>query len=300
MSNAIELNNISKKYRTSFALNNLNMSVPQGVVYGLLGRNGAGKTTTLRIIMGLVKPNAGSVHVFGKDAAKDRVSALRNIGAIIESPGLYRNLNARRNLEITADLYSADKKRIDEVVAMVGLSGVGYKKVKGFSTGMKQRLGIANALIHSPQILILDEPTNGLDPEGVNQLRGLIKTLSAQLNITVIMSSHILSEVQQLADYVGIIDKGILVEQLSMNELNITGQNHLLLEVDKPDEVAKILCERKINYTVLGNELKVFCKKEENEKINALMSSKEIRISNMSSVKNSLEDRFMSIIGRNK
>ena len=300
MSNAIELNNISKKYKASFALNNLNMAVPQGVVYGLLGRNGAGKTTTLRIIMGLVKPNAGSVHVFGKDAAKDRVSALRNIGAIIESPGLYHNLNARRNLEITADLYRADKKRINEVMAMVGLSDIGHKKVKGFSTGMKQRLGIANALIHSPQILILDEPTNGLDPEGVNQLRGLIKTLSAQLNITVIMSSHILSEVQQLADYVGIIDRGTLVEQLSMNELNITGQNYLLLEVDKPDEAARILCEIKINYTVLGNELKVFCKKDENEKINTLMSSKEIRISNMSSVKNSLEDRFMSIIGRNQ
>ena len=300
MNNAIELKNISKKYKTTMALDGLNMTVPQGMVYGLLGRNGAGKTTTIQIIMGLVKPDTGSINVLGKDSTKNRVYVLRNTGAIIESPGLYRNLNARQNLEITADLLGVDKKRIDEVLEMVGLPNVGKKKVRGFSTGMKQRLGIANALIHSPKILILDEPTNGLDPEGVNQLRALIKNLSDQLHITVIMSSHILSEVQQLADFVGIINKGKMVEQFSMNELDISGQNYLLLEVDKLRDAAEILKEMNINYNLSGDEIRVFCKKEENGKIHSFISSKGINISNMNSVKNSLEDRFMSVIGKDQ
>ncbi len=298
MINAIEISCISKKYRKTSALNCLDMTVPQGVVYGLLGRNGAGKTTTIRVIMGLVKPDAGSVTVLGKDSVKDRQFTLRHIGAIIESPGLYRNLNARQNLEITAELFGTNKKRIREVLDMVGLSDVGKKKVRAFSTGMKQRLGIANALVHSPKILILDEPTNGLDPEGVNQLRSLIRNLSTQLNITVVMSSHILSEVQQLADYVGIINKGMMVEQLSMEEINAMGQNHLLLEVDKPDEAGNVLRELGLEYEISGMEIKVYCKKEENEKVNSLMSLQGLKISNMSSIKNSLEDRFMSVIDR--
>ena len=299
MKNAIVLKNISKKYKSTMAVKSLDMMVPQGVVYGLLGRNGAGKTTTIRIIMGLVKPDTGSVEVLGRDAVKERIYALRNIGAIIEYPGLYRNLTARQNLEITADLFYVDRKRIDEMLELVGLAETRKKKVRGFSTGMKQRLGIASALIHSPKILILDEPTNGLDPEGVNKLRSLIKNLSTQLEITVIMSSHILSEVQQLADYVGIIDEGVLVEQIAMDELNQMGQNHLLLEVDQPDETVLILQKMSVPYQVSGKEIKVFCKKIENEKINSLVSSKGIKISNMSSVKNSLEDRFMSVIGKN-
>ena len=298
MKNAIVLKDISKKYKSTMAVKSLDMMVPQGVVYGLLGRNGAGKTTTIRIIMGLVKPDTGSVEVLGRDAVKERIYALRNIGAIIEYPGLYRNLTARQNLEITADLFYVDRKRIDEMLELVGLAETRKKKVRGFSTGMKQRLGIASALIHSPKILILDEPTNGLDPEGVNKLRSLIKNLSTQLEITVIMSSHILSEVQQLADYVGIIDEGVLVEQIAMDELNQMGQNHLLLEVDKPDETVLILQKMSVPYQVSGKEIKVFCKKIENEKINSLVSSKGIKISNMSSVKNSLEDRFMSAIGK--
>jgi ABC-type multidrug transport system ATPase subunit len=298
MKNAIVLKDISKKYKSTMAVKSLDMMVPQGVVYGLLGRNGAGKTTTIRIIMGLVKPDTGSVEVLGRDAVKERIYALRNIGAIIEYPGLYRNLTARQNLEITADLFYVDRKRIDEMLELVGLAETRKKKVRGFSTGMKQRLGIASALIHSPKILILDEPTNGLDPEGVNKLRSLIKNLSTQLEITVIMSSHILSEVQQLADYVGIIDEGVLVEQIAMDELNQMGQNHLLLEVDQPDETVLILQKMSVPYQVSGKEIKVFCKKIENEKINSLVSSKGIKISNMSSVKNSLEDRFMSAIGK--
>ncbi len=297
MSNAIEVKNVSKKYKKAVALKSVDMTVPEGVVYGLLGRNGAGKTTTFQVIMGLVKADGGSVHVLGKDAEKNRMFALRNIGAIIENPGLYRNLNARQNLEIIADLFDTDKKRVDEMLDLVGLADAGKKKVRGFSTGMKQRLGIAAALIHSPKILILDEPTNGLDPQGVNQLRSLIKNLSKQLHITVIMSSHILTEVQQLADHVGIIEKGIMVEELSMKEFDNMEQVHLLLEVDKPREAAVILDELKIEYTISGNEIKVFCRKDENGKINSLVASKGINISNMSSVKNSLEDRFMSIIG---
>ena len=204
----------------------------------------------------------------------------------------------KANLAITADLFRADKKRIEEVLKITGLSQVRSKKVKKFSYGMRQRLGIANALIHSPKILILDEPTNGLDPEGVTQLRNLIKNLSRDLNITVIMSSHILSEVQQVADYVGIIDKGTLCEQFAIGELSDTGQKHLLLEVDDPRKAAAVLNEIKVDYTISGKEIKVYCKKNRNGEINNLITAKGIIISNMSSVRNSLEDRFLSVINR--
>ena len=296
MSNAVELKNITKRYKKTVAVNALDMEVPKGVIYGLLGRNGAGKTTTINIIMGLVRPNTGSVHVLGKDARKHREYALSNMGAIVESPSLYRNLTAEQNLQITADLHNVDKKRVDEVLQITGILNEKSKKVKHYSTGMKQRLGIANALIHSPKIIILDEPTNGLDPEGVSNLRDFIKSLNKQLGITVIMSSHILSEVEQVADYVGIIDKGRLIDQFAMNELNISEQNHLLIEVDHPPKATEVLSSNGISYDLQGNEIKVFCDKQKNGEINRLISSEGITIFNMSSMKNSLEDKFLSVV----
>lgn len=297
MTYAIELKQIGKRYKDTVALDGLSMQVPRGKVYGFLGRNGAGKTTTIRIITGLIKPNSGSICVMGKDAEENRLFVLQNIGAIVEYPGFYRNLSGKQNLQITADLYDVDKSRVDEVLGIVSMLEYGNRKVKAYSTGMKQRLGIANALIHSPNILILDEPTNGLDPTGVKDLRRLIKDLSIKFDITILLSSHILSEVEQISDHVGILDKGRLVDQFSMEDFHSADQNYLLLEVDPPEKAASLLRDQNIQFSLSGHQIKVYCPKAENADIHKLMAANHIVISNMSSIQNNLEDRFLSAVG---
>lgn len=206
MSILLETKGLTKKYKNGIALNNVSIQVEKGTVYGLLGPNGAGKSTLLKIITRAIPKSSGEVmfenHLLDADDVK-------KIGAIIEHPAIYPNLTAYENLEVITTLLNIDKKKIDEVLSMVSLTNTGKKLAKEFSLGMKQRLGIAMALINSPSLLILDEPTNGLDPLGIQELRELIKTLSAH-GITIILSSHILSEVGQIADKIGIINKGHL------------------------------------------------------------------------------------------
>ena len=206
MSILLETKGLTKKYKNGIALNNVSIQVEKGTVYGLLGPNGAGKSTLLKIITRAIPKSSGEVmfenHLLDADDVK-------KIGAIIEHPAIYPNLTAYENLEVITTLLNIDKKKIDEVLSMVSLTNTGKKLAKEFSLGMKQRLGIAMALINSPSLLILDEPTNGLDPLGIQELRELIKTLSTH-GITIILSSHILSEVGQIADKIGIINKGHL------------------------------------------------------------------------------------------
>lgn len=206
MSILLETKGLTKKYKNGIALNNVSIQVEKGTVYGLLGPNGAGKSTLLKIITRAIPKSSGEVmfenHLLAADDAK-------KIGAIIEHPAIYPNLTAYENLEVITTLLNIDRKKIDEVLSMVSLTNTGKKLAKEFSLGMKQRLGIAMALINSPLLLILDEPTNGLDPVGIQELRELIKTLSAH-GITIILSSHILSEVGQIADKIGILNKGRL------------------------------------------------------------------------------------------
>ena len=202
----LRTNELTKTFKKQTAVNNVSLNIPKNCVYGLLGPNGAGKSTTLKMITGILKPTGGQIEYDGKPWNR---AALSEIGALIENPPIYDNLTARENLKIRALLLGVDEKRIDEVLEIVGLSGTGKKKSGNFSLGMKQRLGIAMALIASPKLLILDEPTNGLDPIGIEELRELIKSLPAK-GITVILSSHILQEVQKTADYIGIIEGGNL------------------------------------------------------------------------------------------
>jgi ABC-type multidrug transport system ATPase subunit len=233
--------------------------------------------------------------VFGKDIRKNRQWAAANIVSIVESPGFYENLPARANLEITAELYKTPKNRIDEVLEIVNLRDTGNKKVKDFSLGMKQRLGIANALVHSPKILILDEPTNGLDPSGIKDMRNFLKDLSYNKGITVMVSSHLLSEVQQIADYVGIIDKGRLVEETEISLIEAEEQSYLLLDVDKPYEAELVLKDMNIKYTKEEKSIKVFCKRQMNSSINYKLVHKDINVFNLASVAKSLEERFLAI-----
>ncbi|MBN2879900.1 MAG: ABC transporter ATP-binding protein [Clostridia bacterium] len=307
MEYAIRINNVSKRYKKTEALNELNLMVPKGSVYGFLGRNGAGKTTTIRIITRLIKKDKGEVYVLGSDAQENRAQTMQNIGAIVESPAFYRNLTGRQNLKIAADLFGADKSRIEDVIKIADISDYADRKVKAYSTGMKQRLGIAAALVHSPKILILDEPTNGLDPAGVKDLRKLIKDLSKNLKITILVSSHILSEVEQIADYVGILHEGRLMDEFSMDDINLGEQKYLLLETDSTEKAAKILNENKDKLNISSvsqgtgkNQLKIFCGRDANAQINSIMASNNVIVSGMSSVKNTLEERFFAVTGSSK
>ena len=202
----LRTDNLTKKFKKQTAVNGVSLNIPKGQVYGLLGPNGAGKSTTLKMITGILKPTDGEIYFDGKPWSRD---ALSEIGALIENPPIYDNLSARENLKVRALLLGVGNERIDEVLKIVSLENTGKKKAGQFSLGMKQRLGIAMALLGSPKLLILDEPTNGLDPIGIEELRELIRSFPKQ-GITVILSSHILSEVQLIADHVGIISDGIL------------------------------------------------------------------------------------------
>ncbi|MFD0705313.1 lantibiotic protection ABC transporter ATP-binding protein [Alloscardovia venturai] len=214
MDYALRTHNLVKKFRKQIAVSSLNLEVPEGSIYGLLGPNGAGKSTTLKMIAGMIHPTSGSIEVQGHNWTRDD---LYTIGSLIEQPALYAHLTARENLEVRALLLGIDKQRIDEVLKTVDLTTTGSKKVGQFSLGMKQRLGIALALLTHPHLLILDEPTNGLDPVGIEDLRRLIQSFPAQ-GITVIISSHILSEISKVANYVGIIAEGCLVHQSTLTE----------------------------------------------------------------------------------
>ena len=301
MNLALELRQINKRYKNHEVLRNLDMRVPVGTVYGFLGRNGAGKTTTIRIITGLAKPDEGTVFILGHDARENRAQAMRNIGAIVESPAFYPNLSGEENLRITADLFDADYSRIGGVLQTVDMAQDADRKVKTYSSGMKQRLGIANALLHSPKILILDEPTNGLDPNGVKDLRALIRSLSRQLDITILVSSHILSEVQQIADIVGILDRGHLADQFDICELNTQEQSGILLEVEQLEQAEALLKEKGILYEpVSAKRIKVLCPRSQNARINTLLTEAGIMVLAMQSTKETLEDRYFSVVGGDK
>lgn len=210
----LKTNNLCKDFKKQKAVNNVSITVRENSIYGLLGPNGAGKSTTLKMITGMLRPTSGKVLFNGHEwNRKD----LEQIGALIETPPLYENLSAVENLEVRAKLLNIPKTRIDKVLKMVDLQNTGRKKAGQFSMGMKQRLGIAIALLNSPKLLILDEPTNGLDPIGIQELRSLIRSFPSQ-GITVILSSHILSEVQLIADDIGIISNGILGYEGQMNK----------------------------------------------------------------------------------
>ncbi|MFD3157201.1 ABC transporter ATP-binding protein [Haloimpatiens sp. FM7330] len=220
MSNFIvETKNLTKSFETFDAVSNLNLQIEEGKIYGFLGPNGAGKSTTLRMFLGLIKPTKGEIKIFGKDVKKNRLEILKHVGSLIESPSYYGNLTAYENLKISAQILNLKESNIDEVLKIVKLSKWKNTKVKKFSLGMKQRLGIALALIGKPELLILDEPTNGLDPEGIHEIRNLIKELPKINGMSVIISSHLLSEIQLMADDIGIINLGKLLFQGPLDEL---------------------------------------------------------------------------------
>lgn len=221
MGSIIRVDHLTKHFRDIKAVENLSFTVEEGQVYGFLGQNGAGKSTTIRMLLTLIQPTSGSIDIFGMDLQKHRKEILRQVGAIIERPDLYKYLTALENLRIFATMSGikiSGKKLMDQL-AMVGLEQRAHSKVKTYSQGMKQRLGIATALVHDPKLIILDEPTNGLDPQGIADIRNLILMLSREKNKTLLISSHLLSEIELIADSMLIIDKGKKLVEGRVNDL---------------------------------------------------------------------------------
>lgn len=223
----LETAELTKKYGNRAVVDRVSLRVPSRSIYGFLGANGAGKSTTMKMILGLVKPEHGTIAVFGKPFPQERIPILSQVGALIETPSYYGHLSGYRNLKIAAQLLGASASQIDEALALVRLQDAADKAVKHYSLGMKQRLGIAMAIVHRPKLLILDEPTNGLDPSGIQEIRSFITSLPQTFGMTVFVSSHLLHEIEQIADQVGIIHEGRLIYQGSLAALRGGGESSL-------------------------------------------------------------------------
>ncbi|SFJ59414.1 ABC transporter ATP-binding protein [Thermoflavimicrobium dichotomicum] len=295
----IETSNLTKKYKNHVVVNQLNMRVRKGEIYGFLGPNGAGKTTTIRMLLGLIRPTEGEVKIFGKDLTQHRMSILAKVGSLVETPTYYGHLTGYENLEVARRLLRIDdEKCIDEVLSIVRLTKAKDKKVKEYSLGMKQRLGIATALLNKPELLILDEPTNGLDPEGIREIRELIKQLPKEYEMTVMISSHLLNEVEQIATEVGIIHQGNLIFQDHIDALRRQSQARLCISTDKPEEAAEFLKEQGIEVIREEQDERLYLTDSAPEaagKINRLLVEKGFLVYRLEERKRSLEDIFLDL-----
>lgn len=297
----VETINLTKDFKSFEAVNNVNIKVKRGKIYGFLGPNGAGKSTTIRMLLGLIKATKGDVRVFNKDINKCREEILSEVGALVESPSYYGHLTAYENLEVIRRVLKLEKNAIEDVLKLVSLWDVKDKKVKEFSLGMKQRLGIAQALIGNPKLLILDEPTNGLDPSGIIEVRELIKSLPEKRGITVIISSHILSEIDLMADELGVINRGKLIYQGTLKELKERGTTNIILGIDDfknvKDEAYKILVNRGYKIKEENNRFTIKANNILPGKLCREMVRSGFDVDYLTVEKKSLEDIFLSLTG---
>jgi lantibiotic transport system ATP-binding protein len=295
----IETRNLTKKHGKINSVNNLNLEVPEGSIYGFLGPNGAGKTTTIKMLLGLIKPSNGQIAIFNKDLLKNRSSILAKVGSLVESPSYYGHLSGYKNLEVIATMLDIKKSRIDEVLKLVRLTKDAYKPVKHYSLGMKQRLGIASALIGAPKLLILDEPTNGLDPSGIQEIRELIIEMPKQFGITVMVSSHLLSEINAMATHVGIINEGNLVFQNKLEVLQDKNKSQLYLEVGNPELAYTQLKDQGWEVDSKSNGLLInsISRKDIAKIVESLVLEKNL-IYKVNEHKRSLEDIFLNLTGK--
>jgi len=295
----IEIKNLNKHFKDIKAVNDLSFNVYKGDVFGFLGPNGAGKSTTIRMLLTLISPDSGSIKIFGKDLVKHRLEILRNTGAIIEKPDFYGYLTAYKNLEILGSIsgHEIPKNRIMEVLELVGLEKRFKSKVKTFSHGMKQRLGLAQSLLHNPELIILDEPTTGLDPQGMKEIRDLILMLSKEQHKTILLSSHLLNEVEITANRMIIINKGNAKVEGDVRELLFAGKLNVKVDVGNPEDLNRIVTESrwgsfldsKSNSTFIFN-----LETKEIPELNRFMVSNNIEVLSIVPTR-SLEEYFLSI-----
>ncbi len=280
-------------------IDNVHMQVPTGSIYGFLGPNGAGKTTTLRLVLGLLKKQQGEINIFGKPFEKNRIDILRKIGSLIESPSLYGHLTALENLQLLQKVYQCPQNSIPKVLNLVGLANTGKKKTSQFSLGMKQRLSIAIALLHDPTLLILDEPTNGLDPSGIIEMRELLKKLNEEKGISIIISSHLLSEIEKLVTHIGIISKGKMMFQGTLDDLKNKQQQSLSIEFDTSD-LAKTQTIMEANqipaFEKEGKLITTTLPKEQVAFLNQQFVNNGIDVFEIRVVKNDLEAIFIDLV----
>jgi lantibiotic transport system ATP-binding protein len=280
-------------------LNNINLCVNEGSIYGFLGPNGAGKTTTLRLALGLLKKQQGTISFFGLPFQENRLTILKKIGSLIESPSLYGHLTAKENLILLQKIYQCPKERIQHVLNLVGLPNTGNKKANQFSLGMKQRLSIAIALLHSPSLLILDEPTNGLDPNGIIEVRELLKQLNQEQGITILISSHLLAEIEKLVTHVGIINKGQLLFQGTLDELKNKQQQSLqtVFETNDNEKTMQIMVEHHLAPLFENGKIMLpALPKEKIAMVNQQLVNSGVEVYEISVVKNDLETIFIDLI----
>lgn len=292
----VQTENLSKSFGKEQAVSNINLKIRKGEIYGFLGPNGAGKTTTIRMLLGLMKPSSGTIKIFQKDVTKDRINILAKVGSLVENPSYYPHLTAYENLEALRKILGVPKSRIDEVLAIVRLKDAANKKVKGFSLGMKQRLGIAASLLHNPELLILDEPTNGLDPSGIIEIRNLIKRLPAEYGMTIIISSHLLSEIDQMATQVGIVLKGKMIFQDSIEAMRKSAQPKVFIKVSDAEKGWRSLVAHGIKAEHKEGLISLDeCSDEKVAHIVQILVQEGILVYRVEEEKRSLEDIFLQM-----
>ena len=297
----MEAKGITKKYRQTLALDNVALKLEKGKIYGFIGQNGAGKTTLIRLITGLAFPTDGELSLWGKTGEKNLQEQRKRIGSLIEGPALYNNMTAYQNMEVQRIQRGIpDKSIIDKTLKTVGLSDTGRKKVRNFSLGMKQRLGIAIALLNTPEFLILDEPINGLDPAGIKEVRNLIKSLNKEYGMTILISSHILEELYSTATDFILIDKGRIIEELSEAELNEKCKQHVEIKTPDPQKAIMVL-EQKLNtenFKVMpDNTIQLYDHLDDLETIAKIMSEQNVLVTGLTVTGDTLEDYFLNKIG---
>lgn len=294
----VATDNLSKEYDGVYRVQELDIRIKEGDIYGFLGPNGAGKSTTMKMLLGLVKPTSGTIEIMGKPFnEKNRRDILSSVGSLIESPSYYGHLTGRENMEIIRRLLDLPKKNIEEAVHIVRMENQMEKKVKNYSLGMKQRLGIAMALARFPKLLILDEPTNGLDPAGIEEMRELIKMLPKQYGMTVMISSHILSEIDQMATVVGIINQGCLIFSEKMSVLDMQREPQIILRTSDNNHAFQLLKKANPQRTTDGLQIGALTDEQTGAVVQCLCSN-GISVYRVEEHRESLEDIFLNLTGK--
>jgi len=292
----LSLNGVSKVIKGKSLVKGLTFDVRGGEIFGFLGPNGAGKTTTIRMMVGLMSITSGDITIEGHSVKHHTSKAMRHVGAIVENPEMYKFLTGYQNLVHFARMYSGiTKERINEVVALVGLQARIHDKVKTYSLGMRQRLGVAQALLHNPSVLILDEPTNGLDPAGIKELRDYLKKLAHEAGIAVIVSSHLLSEMELMCDRVAIIQHGELIEIQEIYEVTSEDEQQVLFQVDRPDEAISFIARQGTEVTRMEQGFLVSLDHEQTAVMNKKLVDAGIKVYGIAKQNKSLEDKFLEM-----
>lgn len=302
MDYVLKTNALCKNYKNFNALNGLSMSIPKGAIYGFVGKNGAGKTTLIRLICGLQEPTSGDYTLYGrKNTDREIVQSRRRMGAVVEVPSIYLDMTAEDNLKqqyCVLGLPSFDG--LTDILKLVGLENTGKKKAKNFSLGMRQRLGIAIALAGDPDFLVLDEPVNGLDPQGIIEIRELILKLNREQQITVLISSHILDELSRLATHYGFIDNGCIVKEISAAELEAACRKCVRMEVSNTKALAHVLDEMKFDYKIITDKTADVYAKVNISHLTAALAKENCEVISMQEHDESLESYYISLVGGGK